>query len=95
MIYMTTYQTAEAQLLSSSSTANYATFPGGIQQLYVSASGDCYITFDEQEPVVAGHALLIKGSLAPVRIDFRGGSIQKVWAISSGSVSVYLLGVRN
>jgi hypothetical protein len=92
---MTTYQTAEAQKLSSTSTANYATFPGGIQQLYIAADGDCYITFDEQQPVIAGHALFIKGGLAPVRIDFRGGSVQKVWAISSGSVSIYLLGVRN
>jgi hypothetical protein len=92
---MAANQTTEAQKIAATTTANYATFDGGIQQCYISADGDCYISFDEQVPVASGNALLIKANLAPVRIDFRGGSVQKVWAIAGGSVSVYLLGVRN
>ena len=92
---MAATQTAEAQKISATSTAKYATFDGGIQQCYISSDADIYVSFDDQVPVSSGNALLIKANLAPVRIDFRGGSVQKVWAITASTANVYVLGTRN
>ena len=91
---MATYQTAETQKIASTSTATYATFDGGIKKCYISADGDCFISFDGQVPVVSGHALFIKANTGPVEINFSSGSVQKIWGISSGSVNIYILGVR-
>jgi len=92
---MANYEITECAKIAATSTAKSATFSGGIQQVYISADADVYISFDETIPVVTGASLLIKANLAPVRIDFRGGNVQQVWAITSSTGNVYILGVRN
>ncbi len=83
----------EVAKLSLSSVANFATFAGNVEEVYLSCDTDCYISFDETVPVVTGHSLLLKKDLAPVRIVFNGGGVQKVWGIGT-SGSLYILGVR-
>ena len=92
---MSSYQTAEAQLISATSTAKCATFEGGIQKAVISASADSYISFDEQVPVVDGNSLFIKGADHATEIDFSGGNIKKVWAITASTANVFILGIRN
>ena len=92
---MSSYQTAEAQMISATDVAKCATFEGGIQGVIVSASADTFITFDEQVPVVNGNALFIKGNEHPAEINFPGGNIKKVWAITAGTANVFILGIRN
>jgi len=92
---MSSYQTAEAQMISATSTAKSATFEGGINKCVISASADTYITFDEQIPVVSGHSLYIHGNDHATEIDFSGGNIKKVWAITASTANVFILGIRN
>lgn len=90
---MALYQTAETQKLAMTTDTAAATFEGGVQQVYLSADADCYVDFDQ--PSDTG-SLLIKANLAPVRIDFRGGSITKIHAqAATGTGNLYILGVRN
>lgn len=90
---MANFQTTENAKISATSTAQAATFAGGIQTIYVTADADVYISFDETVAVV-GQSLLIKANIQPVEINFYGGNIQKVWAICSSTANVYLLGIR-
>ena len=73
-------------------TTAHATFEGGVQQVYLSADADCFVDFDQ--PSDTG-SLLIKANLAPARIEFRGGSIKKIYAQTGSSTgNLYILGVR-
>lgn len=91
---MANFQTTENAKISATSTAQAATFPGGIQRVYIVSDADVYISFDETVAVV-GQSLLIKANIQPVEINFFNGNVQKLWAICSSTANVYLLGVRS
>ena len=90
---MASYWYTECQKLVSGSVATCATFAGGVQKIYISSDADVYIGFDENVPVSAGNALLLKGGNMPTEFDLKNGNIQKVWSIGSGNV--YIMGVRS
>ncbi len=90
---MAASQTTETAKIVLASTAKYATFERGVDSVYLSCDTDCYISFDETVPVVQGNALLLKKDLAPVKIEFNGGGIGKVWAIGTTG-NLYILAVR-
>jgi hypothetical protein len=85
-------QAQETALIAVTTTANYATFEGGIQQAYLTATADCFVDFDA---VATNQSLLIKANQAPVRISLGGSNVQKVYAITAtGTANLYILGVR-
>ena len=86
-------QSLETQTISVSTTSGVipATFEGGVQQVYLTTTADCNVSFDD--PATTSD-LLIKANLQPVRISFGGANVQKIYAVSSGTGTLYILGVR-
>ena len=69
-----------------------ATFEGGCQGFYLSATADCFVDFDQ--PSDDG-SFLIKANIAYPIFDFKGSNVQKVHVRgSTGSGNLHILGVR-
>ncbi len=87
-------QSLETQTLTLTTTGGGtpATFEGGVQQVYLTATQDCYVSFDDP---ATNSDLLVKANFQPVRISFGGANVQRIFAVTaSGSGTLYILGVR-
>lgn len=89
---MANFSSQETYKLAVTASNNYATFDGGVQQVYLVADADCFVDFDA---VTSNSSMLIKANLAPVRISFGGSNVQQIHAkTGGGSANLYILGVR-
>lgn len=76
-----------------SGAAAFATFQGA-QGIYLVSDTDCFVDFDQ--PAVTTRSMLLKANLQPVYIDFHGGSVMKVYGITTGAGgNLYVLAVYN
>ena len=90
---MAAYDATETHKIAVTTSALAATFPGGIKACYLVSDADCFVDFDV--PAIASDSLLIKASLQPVEINFGGGNVKKVYAITAtGTANLYILGIR-
>mgnify|MGYP003394729481 CR=1 FL=1 len=91
---MSAFNGVETQIIAFVNTGDKeATFEGGCQGFYLSATADVYVDFDQ--PTDTG-SFLIKANIAYPKFDFRGANVQKVHAMGvSGSGNLHIIGVRN
>ena len=91
---MAAFDGQETQTIAFVSTADKeAAFAGGCQGFYFSATADVLVDFDQ--PTDSG-SFLIKANIAYPKFDFRKSNVLKVHAMgSSGSGTLYIIGVRN
>lgn len=92
-IKISAFQGVETQIIAFNNTNDKeATFEGGCDGFYLSATADVLVDFDQ--PTDAG-SFLIKANIAYPFFEFRGVSVQKVHAMgSSGSGNLHIIGVR-
>ena len=88
---MSADQSTETAQVSISSTDNYATVVGA-QRVWLVASADCYIDFDQ--PAVTTRSLLLKANQVPAEFEFSGANISKIHVIGT-SGTLYVLIARN
>lgn len=87
------YDTLERAKIAVTSADKSATFAMGIQSCYLVTDADCFIDFDTA--AVASQSLLLKANFPPALIEFHGGNVGQIHAITSGgTANLYILGVR-
>lgn len=89
---MAAYEATESQIVSATTTSQEATFDGGIQGVYIAATGDIHVDFDR--PATTS-SMLVKANQNPFEFGFRGGNVKKIHVRTvSSTATVYLLGIR-